>query len=290
VELVESGRILWQRRHLVLGALALSMVAGILLSFRVSSLLPPQLHRRSYTVGEASGQVLIDTSRSQIADVSPAGEDALYPRAALLSNLMATAPVQRDVAKLLKLPLADLSVKPPAASIIAPVRPTPLAVAGEAASTAHATWALSITLDPNLPLIDFGATAPTPQQAEALANAAITVLKQQVSAVAILEGIPINDQVVVDTIGPPAAALVVRGIRVLYGAAAAAALFLALCTVIVLLGSAVERRRRREAPGGVQAEADELPQTPARPRPSIASAEPAAAASPADGHPHVRLG
>jgi hypothetical protein len=290
VELVESGRILWRRRRFVLGALALSAIAGVLLSFRVTSLLPPHLHKRTYTVGEASGQVLIDTSRSQIGDISPAGEDALYPRAALLSNLMATAPVERNIAKLLKLPPGDLSIKPPAESIVAPIKATPLAVAGGAASGAHATWALSITLDPNLPLINFAASAPTPQQADALATAAITVLRQQVSSVAIFDGIPYNDQVIVNTIGPPVATLAVRGIRALYGAVAAAVLFLVLCMLIVLLGSAVETHRRREAARGIQVEAREPTPTPTRPRPSIATAEHAAPASPADGHAQVRLG
>jgi hypothetical protein len=291
VELVESSRILWQRRYVVLVALVVALVGGLLLSFRVTSLVPPRLHSRTYTVGEAAAQVLINTTRSQIADINPPAQANLYSVASLLSNLMATGPDQERIARLLDLTPDELYVKPPAASIITAIKPTALGVAGQGVRSGAPSWTLGITVDPNLPLINFTAIAPTPQDARALAAAAISVVTRDVSSVVASERIPANDRVVVDTIGPPAATLALRWTRELYGAGAAVALFLVLCLLIVVVSSARDARGRSGAVSGAQAERGELPPAAARPRPSIApAAEELTAALPAEERSQAHVG
>jgi hypothetical protein len=247
VELFESGKILWQKRYLVLTALFVSALAGILLTFHVSPTFPPKLHGRTYTTGEASAQVLIDTTRSQIADLNPNGSQYVYERASLLSNLMATAPVQEQLASSLKLLPGALSVTPPTASIIAPIKATGLATDGAVLTQIKPTWNLAIAIDPNLPLLNFTATAPTPVDASNLALAAISVLKDQVGGLAQREDVPAGQQVVVNTIGPPVPTVVPKGFRKVYGAAITLIMFLVFCFLIVIL------ERRRPQPQGERA-------------------------------------
>ena len=242
MELFESGRILWRRRHLLAVATFVSLVLGILVSFHVSPTLPP-LHSRAYMTGAASAQVLIDTPSSQIADLNPTGAPYVYEHASLLSNVMATAPVELAIAKQLKLSPDDLSVTPPAASIIAPLKATGLATSGTNVAQIKPSWSLSIAIDPNLPLLNFNTTAPTPADAKALAAAAITVLRSQVTGLAKLEDVPAGEQVVVKTIGPPVATAVAKGVRKLYGAVVSVFLLVVACFLIVLL----DRRRARGA-------------------------------------------
>lgn len=245
MELVESGRILYQRRWLVAVAFVLAVVIGVLVAFRVGSVVPPQLHSRSYTVGEASAQVLIDTHRSQISDVSPPGATNLYARASLLADLLATAPVEQQLTRQLGLTPGELAVTPPPDSIIAPIKATALATAGQGVAHGAPSWTLAVTLDPNLPLINLDAVAPSPQKAVQLANSAIAVLNQEVASVAASQRIRPTSRVVVDTIGPPVGTPVARGLRKIDGAAAALVVFLVACFGLVLTGGA----RRRRATG-----------------------------------------
>lgn len=241
MELFESGKVLWNRRQLVLIMLAISAVAGVLLSFRLT-LVPPGLHSRVHTTGQASAQVLIDTARSQIADLNPSGSPYVYERASLLSNLMATAPVQKQIASRLKLRPGTLSVTPPAASIIAPIKATGLATDGTALAQIKPTWNLAVAIDPNLPLLDFTTTAPTPPDARSLALAAIAVLGHQVDGLAQREDVPAGARVVINTIGPPVPMAVQKGFRGIYGLAITAVMFLGLCFLLVIVD-------RRWSPG-----------------------------------------
>lgn len=242
MELFESGKILWRRRYIVLIALVVALLGGVLLTFHVSPGFPPTLASRVHTSGEASAQVLVDTPRSQIADLNPTGAPYVYERASLLSNVMATAPVQEQLAEQLKLVPGELSVTPPTASIIAPIKATGLATAGTALTAVKPTWNLAITIDPNLPLLNFTATAPTAADAQALALGAISLLRTQVGGLASREDVPAGERVVVNTIGPPVPTAVVKGFRKAYGFAVTVVLFLAECFLIVIW----DRRRKRD--------------------------------------------
>jgi hypothetical protein len=242
MELVECGRILWRRRWFVAAAFAVAVLVGILLSFRVTLGLPPKLHSRAYSVGEATAQVLIDTHRSQISDLNPSGAANLYPRASLVANLMATAPIVDRIATRLQLSPGDLAVTPPPSSILPPIKATALGIQGARAGPATAKWTLAIALDPNLPLVSFRATAPSPSGAYQLVTAVISVLTQLVTSTATAQHVPVANQVVVNTIGTPLAGPVVRGPRKLYGVVASLVIFLGLCFVLVVSGA--DRRSR----------------------------------------------
>src|ERR1700760_3279539 len=89
-------RELWSRRLLVLGVAALALVAGMLVLYQIS--FPPK--PRNYHVGVATTNILVDTPKSAVIDVSPVrGSDSLGPRANLLASLMAGGVVKQEIAQ-----------------------------------------------------------------------------------------------------------------------------------------------------------------------------------------------
>jgi hypothetical protein len=205
VYLSAVGQILRERRRLLAVALVIAVVIGVLVSYRVS-LMPPGLHTRVHAVGQASAQVLIDTPRSQIADLNPTGPTdpsgaVIYARAGLLADLVATPPVERAIAVQAGIPFDQLVVTPPPASIVTPAKGAVLP--GGRTPAAARRWKLAVTVDPSLPIIAFVAVAPSPRGAAQLAAAAISSLGDQMSATADAQRIPTNQRLIINPIAPP---------------------------------------------------------------------------------------
>src|SRR5690606_13982689 len=84
----------------------LALAVLILMLYRVTPGLPPQVESRQYQVGIASGAVLIDSQLSQTVDLGGADEDievdvaSLAARARLLANLLVTRPLRDDIARM----------------------------------------------------------------------------------------------------------------------------------------------------------------------------------------------
>lgn len=235
----------WRSHARVLAAgFVVAVAIGVLISYSVSLGLPPRVHSRQTFVGEASAQVLIDTPNSQIADVASSAQSAtLYTQASLLADLMGTAPVQDEIASQLGIASTRLAVVPPPASIVVPLKATPLGVAGAKAATASSPWQLTITQDPVLPIIAFAAQGPTPYRAGQLATAAMSALRERLDAIDLEQNVPTHQRTVVNVIGPPLTGWVSHGPRKLYGLAAAVVVFGLFCFALVI----VEAKRRRRA-------------------------------------------
>jgi hypothetical protein len=246
VELISYVRLLWSRRWLTALVLVAAILVGVLVSYRVTLSLPPRLHTRVHYLGEASAQVLIDTSHSQIADLNPdptAPAGYLDGHATLLADLLATSPIDQTIAQRVDIPFNQLKVTPPPGSIVPPVKASPLAIAAEKSDGAAAgPYELTITVEPDLPIIALTTVAPTPQQAQQLATATINVLTERVDALATKQSVPTAERALVDQIGPPRAGPVARGPRKLYGLAAVVIVFL-LGTFAIVAATGTDRRR-----------------------------------------------
>lgn len=248
MELVSYVRLLWDRRWLTALALVAAIIVGVLVSYSVTLSLPPKLHARAHYVGEASAQVLIDTSRSQVADLNPNPAVPLYTRATLLADLLGTSPIDQTIAQRLQIRFDQLKVTPPPGSIVPPIKPSPLGTAGVASGSATAgPYELKITVDPTLPIVAVATVAPTPQRARQLAAAAVNVLTAHVNTLATHQAVLANERALVDPIGPPLAGAVARGPRKLYGLAAAVVVFLLGTFAIVAATGSARRRAGRGA-------------------------------------------
>ena len=248
MELRIAARLLWSRRGKVVAGFIAALLIGVLMVYHVSLGFPPKLVSQAHYVGQASAQVLIDTPKSQIADLKPIDPNLLYSRASILADLVATAPVQQEIAEQARIPAVQLEVTPPPSSVIAPIRATPLAVDGTKAASADNSWQLTVTIDPNLPIIAFSTVAPSAADAQQLATATLTVLRRHMGAIAASQHVPDDQRPVMNPIGPPLSASVPVGPRKLYGLAAFVVLFFVICFTIVVTAGKAERRKAQQTP------------------------------------------
>lgn len=262
MEVMAAARLLWARRRLLAVAGVVAIVIGVLAVDQVSPGLPPTLHSRQTSSGQAWAMVLVDTPRSQIADVAPPNFNPpqLTGQASLLADLLATAPVAEEIAARARIPGDQLLVTPPPSSLGTPLRPSALGLAGEhAAAATPAPFKLTVSLDQNLPIIGLSTVAPDAAAAQRLAASAIAVLRARLGAISTAQQVPAQKQLVVNAIQPPTATTVVHGARKLYGMAAAVVVFFLSCLAIVVGTRARQRRRADAADGGEALELDRRP-------------------------------
>jgi hypothetical protein len=220
---------LWRRRIIVGIALLASVFIGLMVAFKVSPGLPPKLTPRAHTIGVASTRVLINTPSSIVADLNPAGGTSLPTHAQLLGNLLSSDQVHNAIAKSAGLAPSDLTISPLA---VGGVVQTPLAVT---APTPVGASSVSVNADPLLPLITISATAPTPQQAAALANGSVRVLQSYIETVAAEQNIPTSRRPVITSLGSAVGLPSVSGPSKLYSAIAIVLLFGLSCYVILVV-------------------------------------------------------
>lgn len=240
MDLVTHLRELWRRRIYVAAGLALALLVGALMVFKVS---PSGIESRQYYVGVASARILVDTPDSQVVDLDPRGAEVLAARASLLANVLATGPVKTMVAQ-----SADVPVDRFAAVARSAVDPTAPAPAGEGAAprVPKDGYSLISDADETLPIISIDTQAPTAKQAAALADGTVVGLRAYLKSVASRQEIPGARQIVVTQMGPAQTATVLRGPRRLAAFAAVIVIFLLSCAAI-LAAAGLTRTWRRAA-------------------------------------------
>jgi hypothetical protein len=172
MEVLGVVRILWRRRLAV--AVGLVVAAGLGL---MSGGTDPT------STGVAATRVTLDTPRSQLVDVAPAGADTLAWRAGLLTHLAATEPVRRRIARRLGIRVDRLALVDP--SVASPVVEASLPkAAAEVAALDNATpYVLTMSLaDGALPIISVEAQALDRTRAVRLARAGASLLESERSS------------------------------------------------------------------------------------------------------------
>jgi hypothetical protein len=248
--LVAVLRELWQFRVLVAALALLSLVVGILMTYRVSA--PLSLESRQYEVGIASARALVDTPSSQVVDLgggTGADVGTLSARANLLASLMTSSPIKDDIARRADIPI-ELLVTPA----------TPSVGVAAADASRNVTGAVVTADDPGayvlrssvptlqsgeIPILAVDAQAPDAAGAAKLADQAVAVLRSHLENVAGSEAVPHKRRVTVRQLGPARSATEVRGPSRLAALAAALLAFVGGCGAI--LGILHLRRGWRQA-------------------------------------------
>jgi len=243
MELITILRELWHRRALVIVVAVIALTAGLLFAFQVS-LAPPSLKSRQYTIGLASAQLLIDTPDSVVADLRPAGADALSARTGLLANVIASDTVRTAIARDAGVPVDRLAIITPSAGTTA--AGTLLSTRATQAANGPTGYLLNIRADPTLPIIQISAQAPTVRKAAQLAGAATIGLRQYIDDVAATQRIPDRRRFVVTTLGAAKAEAATRGPRLLVALIVAIMTFVVGCAGIVIV-SGIARGWRQAA-------------------------------------------
>ena len=253
-------------------ALGCSLIVGVILTYRI-----PSLKSRRHDVGIASASVLVDSSRSQLADLAAtSGTDlnTLATRASLLASMMASSQFKDDIASRAGVLSRNLVVIPPA-QVQPATTAAPAVTAGSPSSPQASVVNVSI---PNLqagliPLILVGTQASTASKAALLANASVAALEAEVSSVAAADHVPPLQRLTIRPLGPAASSTVSRGPGTLEGLLAGLAAFLVICaagltgTIRSLLGGlpadkspSADGREHRPLPEHVELERWDLPE------------------------------
>jgi hypothetical protein len=206
---------LWRLRTGVAASLVLALFAAVW-SLQEVSLVPPGLKPRSLEMATASTHVVVDTPRSTILDLrqNTYGLEALTNRAVLLGNVMANGPARESIA-------TRAGVSADALEISAPLTPDQPQARADSGNQRHTSdilasndqYRLSIQANPTVPVLDIYSQAPTAEQAERLANAAVDGLRTYLQDLAATKQTPEGKQIQLVQLGRARGAVVNEGVR-----------------------------------------------------------------------------
>ena len=242
-------REMWQeayrRRRLIVVVLGLAILAGLLVAFRPG--FPPQ--SRQYEVWQASADILVDTSDSQVVDARGSDFLTLATRTSLLGNLIATDPLKTGIATAAGVQADRLVVVPPANTVTVaggvPLDPTPVTTAASREIPDADATVLGVSTDATLPILRVTAQAPDASIANRLVTGTIAQLKRYLNSVAAREQIPAARKLVVRQLAVPTPAPETRGTPRLAGLAVAILVALLGCAAVA--GAPMFVRRWKQA-------------------------------------------
>jgi hypothetical protein len=228
-------RQLWRFRVLTAVIGVVAILAGVLVVYNPSS-----LQSRQYQVGVATSRILVDTPDSQVVDVMPKGADALGVRANLLSNLMVDGVVKAQIAR-----RAGISPDSFYGMAESGSGPKPKVPSGRKVVLLK-TRLLTQSDGTPLPIIEIEATAPDTARATALADGAVTGLRDYLNTKAAEQKVSDGSRLRVSGLGIAQAHAQTRGPSAALGVVAALLVF---CLGSgILLGVAALVRALRETP------------------------------------------
>ncbi|HEV7883583.1 MAG TPA: hypothetical protein VGO81_08430 [Solirubrobacteraceae bacterium] len=233
MEAVKILRLLWRHRLFVAVGVALALVVGISIAYKVTLGLPPTFESRQYTVGVASAEVLVDSPSSQVADLGGGRVRtdvvALTARARLLANLMAASPLKDEIARSARVDPRTFVASAP--SLDPSEKPSTL----EVPPTGPKANVLTVYFNETLPIITADAQAPDENVAARISSAAVAELGTYLKSVAVLDKVPDARKLVVDPLGAARFGTVQRGARKLYAVLAFMLVLMLWCGAIVLI-------------------------------------------------------
>lgn len=196
MNLILSLKELWRRRALVAGAFVAAALISLLAVFQVS-LAPPSISKRVHPSARGSIEILVDSSRSPIAD---ARRDltGLTARAGVFARYIAGGNVVNRIGKANGIPPGQIDVAGPESFSAVPG-------AGGEAPQIH-PYGISITQSAELPILAVVTRAPTVEKARGLAAAAPPAIRGVVRSIQAQQGTPEDKRVEFRVLGPAEAA------------------------------------------------------------------------------------
>jgi hypothetical protein len=251
---MELGMRMWMLWRLRAGV-ALSAVLGLMAAvwtLNVVTLFPPGVTSRVLEMATASTQVVVDTPTSALLDLRQDTHsfDALRNRAVLLGNVMASYPVQREIARRAGVPVEALEVSAPRT----PEQPRAVSAAGPQRHTSdilrsNEQYRLSIQANSTVPVLEVYAQTPTPESSAALANAAVDALGAHLARLAAEEGTPDSARIRLMQLGRARGAMVNGGTAWQAAVLAFLVTFAAACATVLLVSRVTEGWRHAALSG-----------------------------------------
>jgi hypothetical protein len=205
--------------RLPLGIVVSALLAAFAATWSVASisLSPPRLTPRALDMATASAQIVVDTPHSSVVDLRQGTYDILplKNRAVLIGTLMASQAVRTDIARRAELPVERLRVVAPRT----PEQPRPIEQSGTKkgpgdllASTNQ--YRLDVQANPTVPLLNIDAQAPTAEEAQKLADAAVAGLGDFMRRVAASDRTPPEEAVQLRQLGATKGTVINEGIQI----------------------------------------------------------------------------
>jgi hypothetical protein len=230
---------LWRHRRYVAGVCVAAVLAGMLVTYHMS--FPPK--SRSFDVGVATAQVLVDTQRSQVVGassaVTPQGGQVLgmlATQANLLADLMVEGSIKADIAQRAGLKPNQLVGVSSAVTVPSASTSGASSVSVPSGPNVYALTTQILSDDAgstSLPLIEIEAYAPDRDKAARLASAAVAGLQFFVSSKAADDRIPNADRLSILSLGVSQATTQTNGPSPLIGIVVALVVLLVGCASIL---------------------------------------------------------
>jgi hypothetical protein len=243
VELVAITRELLPHRLALLAGAVIAVVAGLLAAGALT-LHPPGPGSGEPATATALSRVQLDAPRPLVVDKKVKGAETITPRTRIFALLMSEGRVVDGIARRAGLEPADVQVTD--AGSESPLEVTPLA--DEAASTTlpKGDHVVTVSADPQVPVIALMTTGPDAEAAERLAVAATAELVDLVERIA--PGEEGRRYVQAEPLGRPAVETTAGGIKWHVGLAVALLIFVLWCSAVVLASAGLHAWRAGAGP------------------------------------------
>jgi hypothetical protein len=247
---------LWRLRRYVAGVCVVALLAGVLTTHSMS--FPPK--SKSYDVGVASAQVLVDGPDSQAivgasSAVTPSGGQmlgTLATQANLLADLMVEGSIKTDIAQRAGVNPNQLIGVSAAVTVPSASGSSPVSVPSGPNVYALTTQILTDTAgDTTFPIIEIDAQAPDRAKAIRLANAAVGGLQAFVSSQAAAARIPDANRLSIMSFGISQASTQTRGPSPVIGVVVTIVVLLLGCVSILWIRALIRAWRNDSEPEGL---------------------------------------
>lgn len=240
MELARTLTKLWRLRRWVLVGLVLAVgaaVAGMTLL-------------RSPVYAAASTQMIVDAPRSALGDP----QEDITPftsRAVVFARLMTTPEVLAYIGRAAGIPGNLIAATGPEELGAPQATHAPTVAAGNQLLSASAIYKLNFLQNPELPTVDIYSEAPTPRQAIALANGAVTGFSAYLQQLDAVSHVPVAQRVTIRQAGAATGGIVDPGARKAVAALIFAGVLVAWCGLLLFVTNLGAQLRvvRGELPG-----------------------------------------
>jgi hypothetical protein len=168
------------------------------------SFMPPGIAKRHTQVGAAATHLMLDAQTSLVVDQNPRNTnfDALFNRAALYGDLIATPPVRELIGRRIGVPADQISaVARLTAGVQREMREPDSEQRANQILNSKQPYKLDIQADSGGPILHIYAQAPSAPAAEALADASVAALGEYLKAQAARSGAKAKNAVVLEQLG-----------------------------------------------------------------------------------------
>jgi hypothetical protein len=230
-------RKLWELKLAVGISLALALFAAVW-SIEKISLSPLGLTPRSLQMATAATHVLVDTPHSIMLDLrqDTYGIGSLTNRAVVLGNVIASTSVEAQIAQRAQVPVGLLRIQAPLTPLESSVQVDPQKARRVSdIFKSNDQYRIQINANPEVPILDIYAQAPTAASAAALANAAVDELKSYVAGLATTQRTPAIDEIRLVQLGRATGVVINPGVQYQVALLAFLLTFLASCATAAFI-------------------------------------------------------